>query len=56
MALETTPYNTADYLETVEDIKYYSEAILECGMNEPELLIVGLKNIVRAIANLKGIA
>lgn len=52
MALETTLYDTADYLETEEDIKYYWEAIVECVMDEPELLIVGLGNIARATANM----
>lgn len=29
MALKTLPYDSADYLETVEDIHYYLEAAME---------------------------
>lgn len=52
MALETTIHDTADYLETEEDIKYYWEAIVEYVIDEPELLIVGLGNIARATTNM----
>jgi len=45
-------HDTADYLETEEDIKYYWEAIVEYVIDEPELLIVGLGNIARATTNM----
>jgi probable addiction module antidote protein len=41
-----TPYDTADYLETEEDIAAYLNAVLE--ENDPSLLAAALGDIARA--------
>jgi len=43
---KTLPYDTANYLETVEDIAGYLEAVLEDG--DPELVVAALGDIARA--------
>jgi len=44
--ITTRPYDTANYLETREDIAHYLEAVLEDG--DPELLKEALGTIARA--------
>lgn len=46
MALETAPYDTADYLKTPEDIAAYLEAVFEDG--DPELITRALGVVARA--------
>jgi len=46
MTVNVTPYDTADYLKTEEDITAYLNAALE--ENDPELLAVALGDIARA--------
>ena len=46
MALETTRYDTADYLQTKEDIAAYLEAVFEDG--DPALITHALGVIARA--------
>jgi probable addiction module antidote protein len=46
MALKTTRWDAADYLETREDIEAYLDAILDDG--DPELLKAALGDIARA--------
>ena len=41
-----TPYDTADYLKTDEDIAAYLEAVMEDG--DPQMFAVALGNILRA--------
>ena len=42
----TLPYDTANYLRTIEDIAAYLEAVLEDG--DPELVAAALGDIARA--------
>jgi len=42
----TRPYDTANYLRTIEDIAAYLEAVLEVG--DPELVAAALGDIARA--------
>lgn len=46
MPLETTAYDTADYLETIEDIADYLEAAFDDG--DPELIATALGNVARS--------
>jgi probable addiction module antidote protein len=46
MALETLPYDTADHLETAEDIAAYLEAVFEDG--DPALINYALGTIARS--------
>lgn len=46
MPLETTAYDTADYLETTEDIADYLEAAFDDG--DPELIATALGNVARS--------
>lgn len=46
MALRTTPYDTADYLDSQEAIAAYIEAVLEDG--DPALLTHALGVVARA--------
>jgi probable addiction module antidote protein len=46
MALKTTRWDAADYLETKEDIAAYLDAVLEDG--DPELLKAALGDIARS--------
>ena len=46
MPLETTPYDTADHLETIEDIAAYLEAVFEDG--DPALITYALGTIARS--------
>lgn len=46
MALETKPYDTAEYLTTVEDIAAYLEAVFEDG--DPQLITHALGAIARS--------
>lgn len=46
MALETLPYDTADHLETSEDVALYLEAVFEDG--DPALITLALGNIARS--------
>ena len=46
MAIETRPYDTADYLDTPERIKAYLEAVLEDG--DPAEIRVALGTVARA--------
>jgi probable addiction module antidote protein len=48
VAIETRPYDTANYLKTKEDIAHYLDAVLEDG--DPELL----KDALGAIARSQG--
>ena len=43
---KTRPYDTANYLKTVDDIVGYLEAVLEGG--DPELIAAALGDIARA--------
>ncbi len=43
---KTLPYDTVNYLDTVEDIAGYLEAVLEDG--DPELIAAALGDIARA--------
>ena len=44
--LAITPYNTADYLKTDEDMAGYLEACLEEG--GPEIFLLGLRDVLKA--------
>ena len=46
MKLNITPYDTADYLKTEEDIAGYINTVLE--ENDPQLLIAALGDVARA--------
>ncbi len=46
MALKTTRWDTADHLQTREDIAGYLDAVLEDG--DPELLKLALGNVARS--------
>jgi len=46
MALETTRYDTADYLKTKEDVAAYLEAVFEDG--DPALITHALGVVARA--------
>ena len=46
MPLETAPWNTAEFLNSREDIAAYLDAVLE--EDDPELLKVALGNIARS--------
>jgi len=46
MALETTPWNAVDHLDSEEMILAYLEAIFEDG--DPELIAAGLNDVARA--------
>jgi probable addiction module antidote protein len=46
MPLETTPYDTADYLKTKEDVAAYLEAAFEDG--DPALIALALGNVARS--------
>jgi probable addiction module antidote protein len=46
MTIETTKWDTTDYLKTREDIAGYLDAVLEDG--DPELLKLALGNIARS--------
>ncbi|MCL2655352.1 MAG: putative addiction module antidote protein [Coriobacteriia bacterium] len=46
MTVTITPYDTADYLKTEEDITAYLKAAIE--ENDPELLTVALGDIARS--------
>ena len=46
MTVNITPYDTADYLKTEEDIAGYINAVLE--ENDPQLLIAALGDVARA--------
>jgi len=50
MAIETTPWNAADFLDSTEAILAYLEAVLEDG--DPELIAAALNDVSRA----KGLA
>lgn len=46
MPLETTPYDTAEYLKTSADIAAYLEAAFEDG--DPALITIALGNVARS--------
>ena len=46
MALETFPYDTAEFLKTKEDVIAYLEAVFEDG--DPALITAALGDIARA--------
>ena len=46
MALKTSPYNTADYLNSEDDILYYLEAAMEG--NDPAHIARALGNVARS--------
>jgi len=46
MPLETTPYDTAEYLKTRADIAAYLEAAFEDG--DPALITIALGNVARS--------
>jgi len=46
MALKTTPFDAAEYLETDEDIRYFLEAVLEEG--DTSDFIHALNTVARA--------
>ena len=46
MTTKTTPYNTADYLDTPEMIAAYLDAVLEDG--DPALITAALGSIAKA--------
>lgn len=46
MALKTTKFDAADYIETPEDVAAYIEAVLEDG--DPELIKSAIGDIVRS--------
>lgn len=48
MALETTLWDSTEYLKTEEDIQLYLEAALEEADDDPALLIHALSIIARA--------
>jgi probable addiction module antidote protein len=45
-SLETKPYDTADHLNSIEDVAYYLEAVLE--EDDPALLVHSLGKIARS--------
>ena len=45
-SVKITPWDTADYLETVEDIVYYLEAAFDDG--DPQIIMEALGNIARS--------
>lgn len=48
MALETTRWDTAEYLETEEDIQLYMETCLEESDGDPALIVHALGVVARA--------
>ncbi len=48
MALETTLWDSAEYLETEEDIQLYIEACIEESEGDPTLLVHALGVVARA--------
>jgi probable addiction module antidote protein len=46
LAIQTRPWDTANYLKTKEDIAYYLDAVLEDG--DPDLLKLALGNVARS--------
>jgi probable addiction module antidote protein len=50
MAIETRPWDSANYLKTKEDIAHYLDAVLEDG--DPEVL----KDALGAVARSRGMA
>lgn len=45
-SVKITPWDTADYLETIEDIVYYLEAAYDDG--DPQIIMEALDNIARS--------
>jgi len=45
-SVKITPWNTADYLETIEDIAYYLEPEFDDG--DPQIIMEALGNIARS--------
>lgn len=45
---EFTPYDSADYLESLEDIAHYLEAVLEDGGDDPTFITHALGVIARS--------
>lgn len=43
-----SPYDTADYLETDEDIALYMEAMMEAGADDPRYVAHALGVVARA--------
>tara|TARA_R110002072_G_scaffold282351_1_gene445111 strand:+ start:864 stop:1157 length:294 start_codon:yes stop_codon:yes gene_type:complete len=48
MVIKTTRWDSAEYLETEEDIKLYLEACLEEGSEDPAFLVHALGVVARA--------
>ena len=48
MALSTTPWDSAEYLKTDEDIRLYLEACLEEAGDDPAFIVQELRVIARA--------
>ncbi len=48
MTLKTTPWDSAEYLETEEDIALYTQAVMEEGGDDPAYITHGLGVIARA--------
>ena len=48
MALSTTPWDSAEYLKTDEDIRLYLEACLEEAGDDPAFIVQALRVIARA--------
>ena len=48
MAIKTTRWDSAEYLQTEEDIKLYLEACLEDGGEDPAFLVHALGVVARA--------
>ncbi len=48
MAIQTTRWDSAEYLKTNEDIQLYLEACLEESEDDPELLLHALNVVARA--------
>jgi probable addiction module antidote protein len=48
MAIKTTRWDSAEYLQTEEDIKLYLEASLEEGGEDPAFLVHALGVVARA--------
>lgn len=48
MAVKTTPWDSADYLQTEEDMAAYLDAVLEEASDDPAFVVQALNTVARA--------
>jgi probable addiction module antidote protein len=48
MAVKTTPWDSADYLQTEEDTVAYLDAVLEEASDDPAFVVQALNTVARA--------